>query len=226
MISVLIPTRKRPEQLRRVVESLKATVHGYSPQIVAYVDNDDSSYDAFKGYGRDVLFIQGPRIVLSNMWNKCAEAACGDILMQGNDDIIFRTTGWDRIIEEEFAKFSDRIVMVHGSDGSNHDSGSGHFGPHPFISRQWMEALGYFTAPYFSSDYGDTWLNDLANAIGRRRYVPLVVEHMHYIFGKAETDQTTSERLERHSQDNVAQLYSDLAALREIDIEKLKAAMR
>jgi hypothetical protein len=226
MISILIPTRGRRAGLERAIRSARETAHSADClEFVAYVDNDDAL--TYVDFGCDVKFVYGPRIVLSNTWNKCAEVAKGDILCQGNDDIIFRTPGWVRIIEEEFAKIPDRLVMVHGSDGSkNYGSSSGQFGPHPFISRQWMETLGYFTAPYFSSDFGDTWLNDLANAIGRRRYVPVIIEHMHFIFGKSETDRTTSERLERHSRDNCGQLYADLAPLREVDIEKLKAAMR
>lgn len=228
MISLLCPTRKRPDQLRRMVDSMKKTIHGYSPQVVCYVDDDDRSYDDFDGYGRDVQFIYGPRIVLSNTWNKCAGKSIGDIFGQMNDDIIFKTPGWDHMVEEAFAASKDKILMVHGSDGSGKGtaSGIGQFAPHPFVHRRWFEVLGYFTPPFFSSDYGDTWINDLANGIGRREYLPFVVEHMHFIFGKAVSDGTTDDRLLRHSNDNVAGLYKTLAPLREIDIDKLKAAMR
>lgn len=223
MISLLCPTRKRPDGLARMVESVRATARK-NIEIVCYVDDDDNSYDALEV--ASIKFIHGPRIVLSNMWNKCAEVANGEILGQMNDDIIFRTGGWDLDVENEFAKWRDRIVLVHGSDGTELPSGSkGKFGPHPFVHRKWVETLGYFTAPFFSSDYGDTHLNDLANAIGRRRYLPFVIEHMHFWLGKGPQDQTSNDRLERHSRDNVDQLYKDLAPLREVDIEKLKAVM-
>jgi hypothetical protein len=222
MISVLLPTRKRPGQLHRAIDSAQCSV---PIEFVCYVDSDDDSYHEADFPG--VIFVRGPRIVLSNCWNKCAAVARGEIFCQGNDDIIFRTPGWDRMVEDAFASSEDKILMVHGSDGSDkhNDSGSGKFAPHPFVHRRWFEVLGYFTPPFFSSDYGDSWINDLANGIGRRQYLPFVIEHMHFIFGKAETDSTTSERLTRHSADNVSKLYADLAPLRALDIEKLKAAM-
>lgn len=224
MISVLIPTRQRPRELLRTIESARATAT-VTPEFICYVDDDDRSYDSPHFYA--TKFVHGPRVVLSNTWNKCAAAARGDIFMQGNDDIVFRTSGWDSMVEEAFAQSSDKILMVHGSDGSRgYASGEGGFGPHPFVHRRWFEILGYFTPAYFSSDYGDTWINELANAVGRRRYIPFIIEHMHYCFGKAQQDATTSERLERHSRDDVERLYKNLAPLREVDIEKLKAAMR
>lgn len=225
MISVLIPTRKRRAGLERAVRSaIDTAANPRSLEFVAYVDLDDQ--DTYADFPLDIKFVIGPRIVLSNTWNKCAKVSTGEILCQGNDDCIWRTGGWDLDVENEFAKWRDRIVLVHGSDGTELPSGSkGKFGPHPFVHRKWVETLGYFTAPFFSSDYGDTHLNDLANAIGRRRYLPFVIEHMHFWLGKGPQDQTSNDRLERHSRDNVDQLYKDLAPLREVDIEKLKAVM-
>lgn len=237
MISVLIPTRGRQAELLRTVESIRKTKVG-RVEVICYVDEDDAATYFDKppfGWieetdGIHVRFECGPRIVLSNMWNKCADAAHPDsaILCQGNDDVIFRSKGWDKIVETEFEKCSDRILLVHGNDGGgpSRPSGRGEFGTHPFVHRQWVDAVGYFVPPYFSSDYGDTWLNDLANAVARRRYVPIIIEHIHFWLGKTVEDQNTRDRLERGNRDRVSQLYSDLEPLRQIDIEKLKAAMR
>jgi len=225
MISLLIPTRGRRKGFLQTIESAKATAsRPQDLEFIAYVDSDDArTYDGIEG----IRFRVGPRIVLSNTWNRCAEIAAGEIFFQGNDDIVFRTQGWDDMVLHEFEKFPDKIVMVHGSDGSTgRPSATGGFGPHPFVHRKWFETLGYVTPPCFSSDYGDTWLNDLANALKRRRHVTMVIEHLHFYFGKAHIDRTTQDRLSRHSRDHVEQLYKDLELLRKIDIEKLGAAMR
>jgi hypothetical protein len=226
VISILIPTRQRFPQLKRVIHSAKSTgvLSSSKVEFVCYVDDDDHSYDDFN---EDVVWVRGPRIVLSNTWNKCAEVAKGDILMQGNDDISFITPGWDLRVESAFEKYPDHIVLVHGNDGSTpyNKSGRGEFGPHPFLHRRWIDTVGYMTPPYFSSDYGDTWLNDVANGIDRRHYINITVEHHHFLFGKTAEDQVTKERLIRHSCDSVEQLYNDLAPLRERDIEKLKAVI-
>jgi hypothetical protein len=224
MISILLPTRHRPDGLRRVIDTaLHTSVISHNLEFVAYVDNDDTSYD--KDFP-ELVIRRGPRIVLSNMWNKCAELAKGDIFMQGNDDILFKTHGWDIKVEFAFEQSKSKILMVHGSDGSGsgHRSARGEFGPHPFLHRRWFETLGYVTPPYFSSDYGDTWINDLANALDCRSYIPFVIEHCHFHFGKASQDDVTMDRLMRHSSDGVDRIYEELEPLRNIDIDKLRAA--
>ena len=222
MISVIIPTRKRIIELARAVQSIRDTSKPGAVEAVCYVDEDDTdSVAACRRLG--VKTKVGPRLRnITQCWNECVELAEGDILCQGNDDIVFRTPGWDRIVEEEFKKFDDKVLMVHGNDaGGQQDK----FGPHPFVHRRWVETLGYFIPPYFSSDFGDTWLNDLANALGRRRYLPFVVEHMHFLYGKATIDDTTRERLKRHDEDNVVKKYEDLAGERQNDIRKLRGLM-
>jgi len=229
MISILIPTRGRRRGLERAVRSApaKADNRDYL-EFIAYVDQDDTlTYFNFnEEFNLDIRFLVGPRIVLSNTWNKCAQKANGEILGQMNDDIYFRTPGWDGLVYKEFEKYPDKILMVHGNDGSSQASGTGGFGSHPFVSRRWYEVLGYITPPFFSSDFGDTWIGHLADAIGRRHYLPFVIEYLHPFFGKAEEDETFRQRIVRHSNDNVERLYRDLAPLREIDIDKLKLAMR
>ena len=41
---------------------------------------------------------------------------------------------------------------------------------HGFLHRNWVETVGYFVPPYFSSDFNDTWLNEVADMIGRKIY--------------------------------------------------------
>ena len=226
MISILIPTRGRREGLLRTISSAREMAN--KPQdleFVVYLDEDDAhTYDGIDG----IVRVVGRRIVLSNMWNKCAKAAHGDIFQQGNDDVVYRTLHWDLMVTDAFEKCPDGILLVHGNDGSgdSYASGRGDFGPHPFVSRRWVEVVGYLTPACYSSDFGDTHLNEVANALGRRRYLPFIVEHMHHIFGKAALDETTNDRLQRHSADNVAQLYGDLSFMRLVDVEKLMAEMR
>ena len=94
-----------------------------------------------------------------------------------------------------------------------------------FMHRKWSDALGYVAAPYFSADYVDTWNNEIANALGRRKYLPFVTEHMHPLFGKAEMDQTHKERLERSDKDNAEQLYKELRGKRQEDLDKLHSVI-
>lgn len=226
-ISILLPTRGRPENVKRLLDSIRKTA-AQLPQVVVYADFDDPLTtgahinNCGEHYPVEKLcIIAGPRITLSEMWNRCSESAAGDILMHAGDDLIFKTDGWDAMVAKAFAESEDGLIFVHGDDGH----WGAKFGTHGFLHRRWVEAVGYFVPPYFSSDYNDTWLNDVANALGRRVFLPFVTEHMHPLFGKAEWDKTHKERLERHKKDKVDDLYRDLAPKREKDAEKLRVAI-
>lgn len=204
-----------------MVDSIRATAHNYV-EVVVYVDRDDpGSVETARRLG--IKWICGPRIMLTKCWNTCLRLAEGDIYMQGNDDIVFHTKGWDLIVEQEFAKFPDHIVMVYGNDMGMHRET---FGPHPFVHKRWVEILGYFIPPYFESDFGDAWVNELSNAVSRRRYVPIMVEHLHFLMNKAEKDETTLERLERHRIQNPDHVWDCHAFEREQACEKLRQAIR
>lgn len=215
MISILVPSRGRPKEFERMWKSALDTANTKSQiEFVVYRD-EDSEYN----YPENCQIIKGERIVLSEMWNECAKIAKGDILMHAGDDIVFKTQGWDKLVEQEFKKYDDKILMVHGDDGFFQER----FGTHGFIHKNWVKVVGYFVPPYFSSDFNDTWLNDVANMIKRRVYIPIVTEHMHWTFGKGELDQTHKDRIQRHFADNVEQLYGEKLPERIADAKKLQA---
>lgn len=219
MISLLLPTRDRPESLKRFISSANETAT--KPiEIVCYIDEDDDSYDKLIA---SIRVVRGPRIILSEMWNKCYEQASGDILGHMGDDIIFRTPGWDKLVEKAFPE--DKIAFVYGDDGDpNHKS----FGTHGFIHRKWAETVGYFVPPYFSSDHNDTWLNDVAEALGRKIKIPIYTEHMHPAFGKGPLDKTHKERIARGKRDKVGEVYysKEMAVKRQADVDKLRKVMQ
>lgn len=223
MISLLLPSRGRPKQFAEFVQSVFATAKN-KVEIVVYQDEDDTPYPRIEG----VKYVVGPRIVLSECWNACYKEATGDILGHLGDDIRFRSEHWDVLIENRFKLYEDRIVFVHGRDG-NEEQRLTLFGTHGFIHRNWVEAVGYFVPPYFSSDFNDTWLNDVANIINRHEYEPLVyTEHLHPALGKGEWDLTHQERLSRATRDNVHELYysKEMIRNRMVDANNLLGVMK
>jgi glycosyltransferase involved in cell wall biosynthesis len=219
MISVLVPTRNRPHSVKRLLDSAYATADT-DVEFIFYVDQDDPSYlETLQLTGVDNT-ITGPRVVLSEMWNACAKVARHDIMMHCGDDIVFRSDDWDTKVLEEFDHWPDKIVFVHGRDGYQ----DARLGTHGFLHRRWVDAVGYLVPPYFSSDYNDLWLTEVADALDRRRYLPdIYTEHMHPAAGKGEWDQTHQERLVRHKRDKVDRIYRSKIAEREADIKKLRA---
>lgn len=219
MISLLCPTRKRPKEFLRFVQSAMTTA-AVNPEIVCYIDSDDNSYENLEFL---TLSVRGPRINMSDMWNKCAAVATGSILMMAGDDMVFRTNDWDTMIHQAFEDCPDKILMVHGDDGMPQNRGR--FGVFPTIHRKWVDATGYFVPPVFTGDYADTWLNDVSNAIGRRKYLPYVTEHLHPAWNKAPMDETYKDKLERDAILKPAHLYANLECGRRRDADLLRAVM-
>lgn len=219
MISVLVPTRKRPQGLRRLIDSIRET-SANMPEIVCYVDLDDASYK-FTDFSK-VSFILGPRIPMSEMWTAVCRHASGDILFMAADDVAFKTKGWDTMVEEAFAGSSDKILMVHGNDCG---FGADRFATLPILHRRWVNAVGYFTPPGYTCDWCDNHINDVANAIGRRKYLPFQTEHLHPGLGTAPMDDTYRETRARDARDNNAKRYAERVQERIVDAEKLRKVM-
>jgi hypothetical protein len=193
-------------------------------EIVCYIDEDDDSY------GEDIReqidhIVVGPRIrEMTRYWNSCFDVCFGDILCQMNDDCVLTTPGWDVMVEDAFAQVPDKIMLAHGSDVYGHGS---NFGPHPFVHRRWVECLGYFIPPHYCSDFGDAHCNEIANMLGRRRFLNFNIEHRHFSHGMMELDENTADRLQRHREDDPETLYYSPAmqAERQRDAEKLAKLM-
>jgi hypothetical protein len=227
IISLLVPSRGRPGMCMEMwLSALRTATDPTSLELVLYLDDDDPAMLDYQtrviARGRQIRNKIGPRILLSQTWNACLELASGEILWHGNDDVLFRSPAWDSHVRQAFAAVDDRIVLVHGRDGI-HDAAMATLG---FYHRRWVETIGYLCPPYFSSDYNDTWNTQVADLLGRRRFLPAVsTEHLHPAVGKGAMDQTHYDRLTRHRTDNVDQLYASLAGERAADADKLRAAM-
>ncbi len=232
-IGLLLPTRNRPDNLRRLVKSIEDTCYrwGGGPpefplEIIAWLDDDDTLSPPVCGE-LGIKTISGPRgsVKLSDMWNRCYAAASpeSDIFMLAGDDMVFKTYAWDLMVEDCFKAFPDKLVLVHGDDlyfGCM-------LGTHCFVHRRWIETVGYFTPPYFSAEFADTWVNHVAEFIGRRIFLPFIVEHLHPEYGgKAPMDQTHKERIARREHDGVQEQYTNMAPERFTDAMKLFAAIR
>lgn len=177
--SVLMPSRGRPKRILEAIESLYATATGEIELIVGF--NPDSQYP-----------VDGARIHVSESGPsqrtyEMAKLATGEIIMQGSDDFLWRTKGWDEIFHEKAKEHP--VACFYFSDGREEmDSCI------PVVTRGFYERAGYFP-PYFFHFCADQWVADIAKEAGCLYYVPeVVIEHMHPKFGKAKWDETYASR--------------------------------
>lgn len=224
MISLLLPSRGRPQNIERLAQS--AVNRASNPddvELVVMLDDDDpTNYDQLNAPNTKLLYTK--RQTLSKYWNLAYQQAKGPIYMHCGDDIVFQTDGWDDKVKEAFDRYPDKIVLIFGDDGDPNKEKN--FGTHSFIHKNWVDAVGYFVPPYFSSDFNDTWLNDVADMIGRKEQIDILTEHMHFAFRKGELDLTHAERLVRHWKDNTPAIYEAKAPERLADAEKLRRVMQ
>lgn len=218
MISILMATRGRLESMERFVTSVLETADiPNNIEFIVYIDDDDSSYDECD-WVQNVKIHRGPRKILSTCFEY--ERGSGPIFMLAGDDLVFHTQGWDTKVLETFNQYPDRIVLVYGEDGDpNKEKGNA---THPFIHKNWIDAVGRYLPPYFSGDFPDTWLTALADAVGRKVKIDIYTEHIHPAFGKRKLDTTDDEKWEKHFRDNMPQKYLDTLPEREADAAKLK----
>lgn len=222
-ISLLVPTRQRPDRFTSLYQSAMELADSPTDiEFVVFIDDDDASYDDLNL--PRVIKVRGNGLILAEMWNECAYEANGDYLGLLGDDVLFRTKGWDTAVLKVFDEYDDKIAYVFGDDLSPRGK---EFGTHGFIHRNWALTVGYFVPPYFAADYVDAWLNDVARGIGRLRYAGIVMEHMHFGFGKSENDDTYRAGRRRTTETNTRHLYegAEMKAEREKDMAILRRFM-
>lgn len=222
MISILAPTRKRPKNIIRLVDSILNTVSDIQNiELLVYIDDDDEDSIPALQYAAErisVNAVQGNKLIGSQMYNELGKLAQGEIIMFAADDIVFRTKNWDIIVQKEFDKFEDKILFIYGNDGYQ----NGRIGTHGFIHRYWVDIVGYVLPPQLASSYTDEWVTELAIRANRKLYLPdLIVEHFHPANGKAPNDETYQKRIEIAG--DLEAYYKSLEQIRINDANKLVA---
>lgn len=158
-VSVLIPTRHRLERLQKVLDSFHQTVHG-NADLVFRVDDDDHASQEFLSAYRVVV---GPRLggyqSMPAFINEMYRASTGDVLLVGNDDMIFRTDDWPTIVLNAANEYPDGLfdfgVKTHNEKNFVWS----------IVSRKAADALGHLWHPGIF--WGDIYLRDLMAHFGR-----------------------------------------------------------
>lgn len=160
-ISVLCPTRGRPEKLRTSVASLldNADNPGQA-EILLAVDPDEAHLE----FPEPALVWAAPRRYgyqsLHEYYNRLADRARGDWLMVWNDDAVMYTPGWDTVVVNHEPAF-----LFPGHNGPMHCNGF------PIWPAEWTRLLGHVSL----GAYVDTWMQEICEVLDVQRRVPIEV---------------------------------------------------
>jgi len=165
-IALLCPTRGRPEQFKRMIESAYSTATKENIQVFVALDKHD-----FETYPKDALdkaakvLIMPDLVPTGYLFNKLSMKAYKregiKIFMLAADDMVFTTPCWDEALLNHYNALGNKIHVYHLQD-SRDANGT----PHPIATREYIEALGYFVSPIFMHWFADTWTVEIARANG------------------------------------------------------------
>lgn len=179
MISILIPSRGRVKFLDRTIKSIWDTSSSKGAvEILLRVDEDDKETI---NYLNNLKHLSSIQVVIGSrkegykslpyFFNEIAKVAKGNPLMCCNDDVIFETKDWDKIIEEVAGYYYDGIFNIGVNTRLNRE-----IFVFSVISKQWVEIVGYINDTRLF--YSDVFLKDVSDALGRSIYLPdVIIEH-------------------------------------------------
>lgn len=193
-------TRNRYSLCKQMLESFLNTCFNET-HIIFSLDEDDKQYEDYKNLFQlhDIPFLTLPYGSVTHHINSMYYSTLPyDYYHITNDDVIYRTQGWDKIL---LAGLGTDKGIVYGNDlfqGENLPT-------FPIVSREICEALGWLQCPSISKYYGDTIWKEIGQKTSCLYYNrDVIIEHIHNLNGKR--DQDNPSYISEYSSDNMAYL--------------------
>ena len=234
---VVLPTRGRPESVRRFLDGFAATARLPADLAIVADGDDEATLEVLASppWGNrgtcGAAELRPPWLKVYALPRAPTAAKVNHAAMPGalthravmflGDDNVFVTEGWDRAVMDALDGMGGGMVYV--NDLGEREN---------IIACNWavssaaILALGYLDYPGCSHYCVDNVLWEIFGALDRRRYLPdVIIEHRHPLFGKAPEDALYSET-------GVKWWASDHAVLerwreheKEKDIERVREAL-
>ena len=219
---VICPTIHRSKKIVEFLESFTKT-KSEETDLILGLDEKDKDLENYQKlsetYDFAIGLFSGENI--TKIFNAIAfdeQNYLYDYFMLSNDDFVFKTPEWDRILIEEIEKHGKGIA--YGNDlfqKDNHPTT-------PVISTEIIKALGWLQMPTLTHLFGDTvWATIGVNAKCLYYRDDVIIEHKHPVAQKAEVDSvftyTNSEDMYKKDQEAYNQWIIEKAGL---DIAKVK----
>ncbi len=178
-LTVIIPTRNRPELLLKTIASAIVNAELADTFILVCVDDDDQPTinalgDALadqKPDGRLLISIKPREESRGEKYDRALTEAPADVYLLAVDCVPFISKGYDRVIVEAASLFPDNIGVV------NTPMANASFPGHQAVTAGWVKKLGYTYNPEFPFWFVDHEIDDLARMTGRFVYVDVKCDH-------------------------------------------------
>jgi len=206
-ISLLLPSRGRPKKFNRLISSINKTTFDLSTiELISIHDNDDESFCEieFKKCKFKNIQIKSEQSSMGFYNSECLKKSSGESIILINDDVIFKTKNWDKLVNNLALKHKDSIYLGYGNDlfkGSKLPT-------FPILNRALIELIKDPYPVEYKGAFIDTHLNDLFQII-RKKYQDrfeylekFIIEHLHYRTGKSKVDEIYLKR-DRFGDDNI-----------------------
>lgn len=224
-IALLCPTRGRPQQVYRMIQSVARTTT--TPVMVSlYLSADDPALPEYNKLNLtlddDTISMVGPSSTTVHAWNTlAADLLLKDVklFMLAADDIIFETPGWDEALIKHYEGLENKIHVYHLRD-SRDPTGT----PHPIVTREYIDAMGYMLPPIFLHWYVDTWTVAIARANGVSSHLDQFMLTHDKPSDRGKSDETHSRirRMGWHSRDK----YVNEACQHFLEFEKERLRLK
>jgi hypothetical protein len=190
---VIVPTRGRPGNITRMIQAFDGTIAWADADLAVVYDADDPTRGEYQriaeqagvaGHGVWQVEVSDWQPMVRKLEDAADQLAAGYTAVGFmGDDHAPRTVGWAKAYLEALAELGTGVVF--GDDLHRGQK----------LCTQWamttdiVAALGRMIPADVDHLYSDTSVMDLAREAGCLRYLPnVVVEHMHYVVGKAPED--------------------------------------
>jgi hypothetical protein len=238
--SILIPSRGRTQMLLSLMSSIIAKTKDLSQvEFLIKIDDDDVG----SGYHSELQNFFGPEVnyrifvearsgnICQDYYNYLAKEAIGKIVWAMNDDCIFLgPVYWDEFVLNAVKERGLEGKISYINVGvSGHGDG---FSPFPMLSRQAIEALGYFHHPLIKTWDGDVILWNIFNGLKNNEEIDRMVdvrEHMtvRHFNGNGQNHDATREHMRvNHMTNGMNAAYFNTCGHYVPEVAKLANAVR
>ena len=165
MISVLVPSRQRPDLLARSIESLGDG----DIETLVRVDEDDPRRQDYLALP-EVEVVVGPHhgyAALQHYYNELAHRARGDWLFLWNDDCLMQGDDWRDVVRS----YDGKMAVL--NPNTNHDNWEIDMNVFPIFPRKIVELIGHVSL----NVHNDSWLEYVGRDAGIMVRVPIMILH-------------------------------------------------